>query len=114
MMPGKAVIKKGALRIKFTALVIEAAMLCGLIVWLAKAHAQDLSITADFTGKSAVAINEAISFRLSRPLLSSEGRLAVMVGKTDMTAFFLATEESLTFTPKLVQLPEIARAAGRE
>jgi hypothetical protein len=105
MMRGKAAIKKRVSRIKLTALAIEAAMLCGLIVWLVKAHAQDLSITADFTGKSAVAINEPVSFRLSRPLLSSEGRLAVIVGKTDMTAFFVATEESLTFTPKLVQLP---------
>ncbi len=104
-MRSKAAINKKILRIKFTTLAIEAVILCSLIGCLVKAYAQDFTVTADFVDKPAVAINEPISFRLSRPLLPSEGRFAVLIGKTDMTAFFVATEQTFVFTPGLVQLP---------
>ncbi|MEW6125727.1 MAG: hypothetical protein AB1757_01580 [Acidobacteriota bacterium] len=105
MMCKKISTKKKIRRIKLTALTIEIVLLSGLLGWLMKIYAQDIAITADFADKPMVLKTEAISFRLNRPLTTAEGRLAVIIGKTDMTAFFVATEQRFTFTPKLVQLP---------
>src|SRR5215813_9268536 len=57
--------------------------------------AQELTITASFSDKESVAPGEPIELTLSRPLSGSEGRVAVMIGETDLTGLFTADGVSL-------------------
>ncbi len=70
-----------------------------------RATPQELTVTGDFTEKESVAPSEPIELRLSRPLQPSEGRLAVVVGESDLTALFAATETSLRYGPGALPLP---------
>jgi hypothetical protein len=70
-----------------------------------KVYAQDLSVKASFADKPSIAPNERIDLHLNRPLQSAEGRLAVLIGQTDLTAFFTLGETTLSYTPKFVPLP---------
>jgi len=65
---------------------------------------QDLSISAGFEGRTVLP-DEAIELTLSRPLSSGEGRLAVTIGSTDLTDLFIATGNSLGYSPKPFSLP---------
>ncbi|MGH9839160.1 MAG: hypothetical protein ACREEM_10280 [Blastocatellia bacterium] len=70
-----------------------------------EAARQDLTVTVDFAEKKSVSPNEPIEVRLSRPLQSLEGRLAVLVGESDLTALFAATETGLRYAPEALPLP---------
>jgi hypothetical protein len=71
----------------------------------ARAQALELSITANFAGKDAVSAQQRLALILNRPLQPSEGRLAVFIGLTDMTALFTSAPRSLTYLPTTVPLP---------
>lgn len=83
-----------------------ALMLClTSVCLLGKVQAQDLIVNASFANQPTLAANEKIELQLSRPLQTSEGKLAVLIGQTDLSAFFIATENRLSYTPTLILLP---------
>jgi hypothetical protein len=88
---------------KGTALV---ASLCGSVA-SAQVIAADssLSATASFPSDRFVPADTPISFTLSRPLTAGEGRLALVVGSTDLSALVDRSPTSLTFRPQTIRLP---------
>ncbi len=68
------------------------------------AAADDLSITANFEGRE-MGSRESISLSLNRPLQPEEGRLAIFIGNTDMTALFELQAAEFIYVPKLFPLP---------
>src|SRR5262245_54422305 len=75
--------------------IIAGALVCASIEWRTRAAVQDLTVTASFAAESPVTPQEQIEFKLSRGLEPSEGRLAVLIGQTDLTTLFKAEELSL-------------------
>ncbi|MFQ5677497.1 MAG: hypothetical protein ACE5G1_16530, partial [bacterium] len=69
------------------------------------AYGQDLQVQASFSGDQWVTRGETITLWLSRPVEPSEGQLAVFIGEADMTALFVSSRDSLTYTPTIVLLP---------
>lgn len=72
--------------------------------WRVRA-AQELAVTANFAGKESVAPDELIELTLSRPLTASEGRVAVLIGATDLSALFTAQGLSLSYGLAALPLP---------
>ncbi|MDX2044181.1 MAG: hypothetical protein SF097_23435 [Acidobacteriota bacterium] len=90
------------------ALALCLAMMLGLTPLgssVAANRSQDLTIQADFDGKT-ISPDDAIELTLSRLPLPSEGRIAVVVGQTDLSDLFLAEGNSLKHAPKPFPLPE--------
>lgn len=93
--------------------VKRSASAIGLAVLLACAHAgplvraqsPQLTVKASFAGKQAIMLLEPIDLSLNRPLEPAEGRLAVFIGSTDMTALFTSTPNGLSYDPKTLPLP---------
>lgn len=69
-----------------------------------KLNKDDIQITANFVGRE-VAQNERIELKLNRDLEPGEGRLAVFVGITDLTALFTIEPQNLSYVPKIAPLP---------
>jgi hypothetical protein len=67
--------------------------------------AQEMTITASFAGKESVAPDEPIELTLSRPLLAAEGRVAVLIGATDLSGLFAAQGLSLKYGSAALPLP---------
>src|SRR5262245_26403211 len=65
---------------------------------------ESLQVSASFADKQ-VAADEAIELRLNRPLRKEEGSLALIVGKSDLSALLIVTEKSLRYDPKTLPLP---------
>ncbi len=65
-----------------------------------------LTVHPSFAGKQAIAPLEPLVLRLNRPLAATEGRLAVFIGETDMTALFTSTPNNLSYAPKSLPLPK--------
>jgi len=82
------------------AAVLIALFGCAGVEHLTSASSQEIAVTASFADIT-VAPGEAISLQLSRALQPSEGRLAVFVGQSDMTALFAATDSTLTYNARL-------------
>ncbi len=83
--------------------------------WLSGAFAQDAAVSAptqelkvetSFTDKASVTPDEAITVRLSRPVQTSEGRISILLGSTDLTSLFVATETELSYNSKVLPLPQ--------
>lgn len=72
---------------------------------LARADSQDLTITASFADKEQIGPLDPMQLLLSRPVLPPEGKLAVFIDETDLTALFTATETDLSYSPKGFSLP---------
>jgi hypothetical protein len=92
--------------------VTRSAVAIGLAVLLTcacagiRVHAQaPLTVQPSFAGKQAISALEPLVLRLNRPLAATEGRLAVFIGLTDMTALFTATPNGLSYAPKSLPLP---------
>jgi hypothetical protein len=62
-------------------------------------------VTANFGAGEALAPGARLELRASRPLPPGEGRLALFVADTDVTALCAADEQGLTYTPGVVPLP---------
>ena len=74
---------------------------------------EDLSVRLETGGAEAVPRRFPIEVVPSRPILASEGRLAVQIGKTDVTDLFEPTDRGLRYRAQVRPLPpgpqEIAR-----
>jgi hypothetical protein len=64
-----------------------------------------LTLNTSFAGKKQVAPDEQIELMLNRAPTSAEGRLAVILGQTDLTNLFTSTETVLRYNPQLLPLP---------
>ncbi|MGH9767843.1 MAG: hypothetical protein ACREAB_10455, partial [Blastocatellia bacterium] len=56
-----------------------------------------LAIGASFADKQSIAPDELIELTANRPLAQGEGRLAVVVGATDLTDLFIVSAQSLKY-----------------
>ena len=65
----------------------------------------DLAITPSFDAQTPVAPDQPIELRLSRPLKTNEGHIAVVIGRTDLTSLFITDGTRLVYAPSLVPLP---------
>lgn len=63
-----------------------------------------IEITPNFTDKE-LAPNEKIELNLSRDLSAGEGRFAVFLNETDVTALFTFEPRALNYTPRILPLP---------
>ena len=71
----------------------------------ARAQAPALTVKASFAAKQTISPLERIALSLNRPLQSSEGKLVVFIGLTDMTALFTATPNDLSYAPTALPWP---------
>ncbi len=95
--------------------VVSSRALCSLVLalmiasanadLLARADSQDLTVTASFADKEQIGPLDPIQLLLSRPVQPPEGKLAVFIDETDLTALFTATETDLSYSPKGFPLP---------
>jgi hypothetical protein len=58
---------------------------------------QALTVQVGFADKQSIAPDEPIELTINRPLAQGEGRLAVVVGATDMTDLFAVSAQSLKY-----------------
>ena len=65
----------------------------------------ELVVQASFNAQIPVSPDAQIELRLNRPLANAEGRVAVLLGQTDLTALFIATENVLRYGPPALPLP---------
>lgn len=65
----------------------------------------ELRVTASFEGKASIAAGEPFDLQLSRPVAAGEGRMAVVIGATDVTDLFTAGTQSLHFESKAFPIP---------
>ena len=63
-----------------------------------------IEITPNFANKE-LAPNERIELNLSRDLSAGEGRFAVFLNETDITALFTVESRALNYTPRILPLP---------
>lgn len=68
------------------------------------APSQELIVTSNLTDQE-VEPTFALTFALSRPLPATEGRLAVLIGQTDVTNLLTPTGGSLSYLPRILPLP---------
>lgn len=70
------------------------------------AHREDdkIEITTNFAERE-LAPNEKIELNLSRDLSAGEGRFAVFLNETDITALFTLAPQALNYTPRILPLP---------
>ena len=66
---------------------------------------EPLSVSASFDGAGWVRADSAITFALSRLPSPSEGRVAVVVGMTDLTSLFDRSGTTLRYRPRSLPLP---------
>ena len=62
-----------------------------------ESNTQALTVQARFADKQSMAPDEPIELTIDRPLATGEGRLAVLVGATDMTDLFVVSAQSLKY-----------------
>src|SRR5215471_6871850 len=67
---------------------------------------QELVVTSNLTDQE-VEPTFALTFTLSRPLPAAEGRLAVLIGQTDISNLLTPTgdSDSLSYLPRILPLP---------
>jgi hypothetical protein len=97
---------------RFTPPVVALALCCATV---ARGQAQQggapaeappaLTATPSFDGEVHVAADAPLALTLSRVPLPGEGRLAVVVGTTDLTALFERDGTRLRWTPRAFRLP---------
>src|ERR1700754_475422 len=66
---------------------------------------EKLAVTPSFNPDSPQTPETAIEFRLSRALLPAEGRLAILIGRSDVTSFFVVDGARMVYSPTLLPLP---------
>jgi hypothetical protein len=64
-----------------------------------------LRITANFTPEDAVAPDATLELHPTRPLSENDGRLAVLIGDTDVTALCVTNESGIIYKPRALRLP---------
>jgi hypothetical protein len=76
----------------------------GSIVPSGASPSQELVVTSNLTDQE-VDPSFVITLNLSRPLSAAEGRVAVLIGQTDLTSLFTPGGNSLSYMPRIVPLP---------
>ena len=71
----------------------------------APSPAPELAVAASFSDGRWLSPEDPIELRLSEAVPIDQGRLAVVIGRTDWTALFDVTAEVLRYRPSLVRLP---------
>lgn len=93
-------------RSAFVAACCIAVVGCSLWWQANLAQAQEsLSVTATFDAGRPVTPETSIELRLSRALKEGEGRIAVLINRTDLTSLFIIDGTRLVYSPALVPLP---------
>lgn len=64
-----------------------------------------LHITANFDGLRSVAPNTQLQLHASRPLVESDGRLAIVLGNLDITALCAISSNDIVYVPSPLPLP---------
>src|ERR1043166_4750038 len=83
-----------------------AVIVCSLWRQSVRVQAQnDLSVTASFNSQTPLNPDTPIELHLNRTLQSDEGRITIVIGKTDLTSMFIADGTRLVYSPTLVPLP---------
>lgn len=107
---------RGFLKPIFAGLPVPAIVLCVVVAFglvsdgkgvsanISANRVQELTVSASFDGKP-VAPDEVIELTLNRQPLPAEGRIAIVVGQTDLTDLFIADGTSLKHLPKPFPLP---------
>jgi len=75
------------------------------VAMLAGSGERSLTVTASFEDVRSISPREDITFTLSRPLDPGEGRIAVLLGHTDVSSLLTPQGASLTYSPRVVPLP---------
>jgi len=83
-----------------SALAISAAVIGALPV-----TAQELTVRPSFAASGAVTIDDPVTLELSREVPRTEGRVAVLVGRTDYSGLFENGGTTLLFRPEALPLP---------
>ena len=65
------------------------------------ARAQELTVSARFGSGQLIGPKDHIELKLNRPLAASEGKLAVFIGRTDITALLETQPDAVGYTPRL-------------
>ena len=65
---------------------------------------QELTVTSNLTDQE-VEPSSLLTFTLSRTLQAAEGRLAVVIGQTDISSLLTPTGNSLSYLPRILTLP---------
>ncbi|HWP42961.1 MAG TPA: hypothetical protein VNO14_06990, partial [Blastocatellia bacterium] len=96
-------IRKRVIVMGAACLIISASVgrLCGA---LAQSGPPQITVTASFQ-EQQVAPGEQIELVLSRAIEPQEGRIAIFIGRQDLTALFSAAGDRLRYDPKLLPLP---------
>src|SRR6185295_18261994 len=66
---------------------------------------EELRVVLDSAAAQPIMPDTPFSFRLNRELVSGEGRLAIVIAKTDVTSLFIANGVRFTYVPNLLPLP---------
>ena len=80
-------------------------LMCAYVGFRVRAQAPMLTVQANFTPQQTLQPLAPLVLTLNRPLTATEGRLAVFIGVTDMTALFTVTANELRYVPKAFPLP---------
>jgi hypothetical protein len=84
----------------------DLALVClGLGLTAGMARAQAISVQLNTRGEAWVRRDAAIELVVQPMPAASEGRLAIVLGTTDMTDLFRATPTGLAYRPELIPLP---------
>src|SRR5262249_48264645 len=103
-------VKRFKIGLSAVILLILAELLVGTLftaqakIWQ-ESNSQALTVQAGFTDKQSVAPDEAIELTLNRPLTQGEGRLAVVIGSSDLTDLFAISARSLKYVVRTFPLP---------
>ncbi len=82
-----------------------AALYSQWVTVLAQTDVPNLTVTPNFMGRD-LTFGEPVELKLNRSLMARDGRLAIFLGDTDVTALFSATDNKLTYVPQAAFLPE--------
>jgi hypothetical protein len=72
----------------------------------AGADLDDLTVAASFSPDKPVSPRQELTFSLNRPLVDSEARIAVVIGRADVSGLLVKRDNALVYTPRVLPLPE--------
>jgi len=76
-----------------------------LVTMAGQVRGQDLIVSANIDGRASISRYEPLVLTLSDPIQAQQGRLAVFLGETDLTAMFTPVGLVLHYHPELLPLP---------
>lgn len=98
-----AILKPGALAALAMTAIMALSQILPLEGVFAQNPADELTVTTSFA--EGVTPRALIELRLSRALKKEEGKLAILIGSTDVSNLFKATENTLIYDPTALPLP---------